>query len=376
MIPSIAVSARAIPAPRFSRVIEVDFLRGLVLAMIVVDHIGGSLISHVTLHAFALCDATEVFVFLGGFAAASAYSALAELHGEAAARLRFVRRAAEIYRAFLVTTVLMLALSAVLAHCRVESPHLALCDLHALRIAPLSELAHVLMFQRQPYLASVLPMYVWFALLIPALVPFARARPWLLLVLATAVWAASDGLGAALLGAASRKWSFNPFAWQLLFVYGVLVRCQPFHVHVAGRRVGLVLTVLAAVAVCACVYYKLWSGLPLPEGEFKRDLAWPRVVNFLALAWLTAECSRLGWIKRVAGLLRPIVVVGQRGLVCFVAGTGISLTLDALLRGVAGGAHLLQAGAGFAADACALGLLVGVAVVDTRIARLRRAKAG
>lgn len=58
MIPSIAVSARAIPAPRFSRVIEVDFLRGLVLAMIVVDHIGGSLISHVTLHAFALCDAT------------------------------------------------------------------------------------------------------------------------------------------------------------------------------------------------------------------------------------------------------------------------------------------------------------------------------
>ncbi|OXH84918.1 hypothetical protein CA831_28920, partial [Burkholderia multivorans] len=56
--------------PRSGRLIEVDFFRGIVLLMIVVDHIGASVLSRVTLHAFALCDAAEVFVFLGGFATA------------------------------------------------------------------------------------------------------------------------------------------------------------------------------------------------------------------------------------------------------------------------------------------------------------------
>lgn len=49
------------------RLVELDFFRGLVLLIIVVDHIGGSMLSCFTLHAVALNDATEVFVFLGGF---------------------------------------------------------------------------------------------------------------------------------------------------------------------------------------------------------------------------------------------------------------------------------------------------------------------
>ena len=47
------------------RLVELDFFRGLVLLVMVVDHIGGSMLSRVTLHAFALNDAAEVFVFLG-----------------------------------------------------------------------------------------------------------------------------------------------------------------------------------------------------------------------------------------------------------------------------------------------------------------------
>src|SRR4051812_9705928 len=90
------------------RLVELDFFRGLVLLVIVVDHIGGSILSHFTLHAFALNDAAEVFVFLGGFATAAAYESLAERRSESAARLRFIRRAFEIYRAFLVTAALML----------------------------------------------------------------------------------------------------------------------------------------------------------------------------------------------------------------------------------------------------------------------------
>ncbi len=72
-----------VPPARSGRLIEIDFFRGIVLLMIVVDHIGGSMISKITLHSYALCDAAEVFVFLGGFAAASAFVAMSERSGTA-----------------------------------------------------------------------------------------------------------------------------------------------------------------------------------------------------------------------------------------------------------------------------------------------------
>src|ERR1700761_229667 len=107
------------PTPRL---IELDFFRGLVLLVIVVDHIGGSILSRFTLHAYAMCDAAEVFVFLGGFATEPAYRSLAERPTEAVARQRFLRRALELYRAFLVTAVLMLVVTAVLTALRIDAP--------------------------------------------------------------------------------------------------------------------------------------------------------------------------------------------------------------------------------------------------------------
>ena len=55
---------------RQGRSIDVDFVRGVVLIVIVLDHIPGSALSQLTLHTYALCDSAEVFVFLGGYASA------------------------------------------------------------------------------------------------------------------------------------------------------------------------------------------------------------------------------------------------------------------------------------------------------------------
>src|SRR5258708_37069091 len=89
--------------PRRGRSIEVDFFRGVVLIVIVLDHIPGSTLSHLMLHAYALCDSAEVFVFLGGYASAAAFTAVLAGPGESAAKIRFVRRCLEIYRATRLT---------------------------------------------------------------------------------------------------------------------------------------------------------------------------------------------------------------------------------------------------------------------------------
>ncbi|HDR9178969.1 TPA: OpgC domain-containing protein [Burkholderia vietnamiensis] len=366
--------ASGLPA-RSGRLIEVDFFRGIVLLMIVVDHIGASVLSRVTLHAFALCDAAEVFVFLGGFATASAYGAIADRHGPRAAQRRFVRRAMQIYRAFLATSTLMLIVSAVLDHYGIDAPNLALDDVSVMLASPLTGAAELLTFQRQPYLASVLPMYVLFALASPVLVPFARRHPWLTVAFSVASWGAAGWLGPELLDTDSFRWSFNPFAWQLMFVAGVLARCQPFYRRVALGRWGAAATGVACAIVLGCASYKLFSGLPAPEGLLKRDLALSRVVSFAAIAWLMADCVRRGWIERLARAVRPVVAVGRRGLVCFVAGAAISLVIDSLLHPVANGAQLRHLGVGLAADACAVGLMMAVAGSGAWFARRRGAVA-
>lgn len=342
-----------------SRLLELDFFRGLVLLIIVVDHIGGSILSRVTLHAYALCDAAEVFVFLGGFATATAYAALAERRTEAIARSRFLRRSLEIYRAFLVTAGLMLLVSAVLTAFSIDGPNLATTDLDDLIDAPVAALRDILLFRRQPYLASVLPMYAFFALLVPMILPLARNKPWLLLAGSVALWAGAPAIDAYLPAAPDTHWDFNPFAWQLLFVLGVLARCQPVYQRVSMHRLGWLVSVLALAVVAAAAYYKLFIEREPLDGNFKQNLSYLRAVNFLAIAWLVANLIELGWAKKLAQWLPWVGMIGRKGLLCFIAGAVISLVVDSVLYAATDG--YLNYPFGLLADAFAVAALFAVA---------------
>jgi hypothetical protein len=340
------------------RFVELDFFRGLVLLVIVVDHIGGSMLSRFTLHAFALNDAAEVFVFLGGFATATAYLSLASRQSESVARGRFVRRSFEIYRAFLVTAALMLLASFVLRPFYGSAPNLATGDLDSLTSAPVASIAEILLFKRQPYLAAVLPMYAFFALAVPLLLPLARSKPWLLLGGSVVLWMLAPQLGDYLPSVDDNLWDFNPAAWQLMFVLGVLARCQPIYQRVSSHRFGWVMSVAALAVVAGMAYYKLILPAGAIDSDFKRNLAGARVANFLAIAWLAANLVRYGVVKQIAARLPWIGAVGRDGMVCFVAGTVISLVVDSVLFTLTGG--YINVPLGFAADAVAISLLLAV----------------
>jgi hypothetical protein len=338
------------------RLVELDFFRGLVLLIIVVDHIGGSMLSRVTLHAFALNDAAEVFVFLGGFATATAYVSMAARKSESAARVRFVKRAFEIYRAFLVTAALMLVVAVVLRPLFGHAPNLPLHDLDSLISQPVASIAQILTFERQPYLSAVLPMYALFALAVPLMLPLARSKPWLLLGLSLLLWACAPDIGEYMPSVDDNLWDFNPAAWQLMFVLGVLARCQPVYQRVSAHKFGWMVSAGAVALILCLAYYKL---LVLPgalDSAFKRDLAGARVVNFLAIAWIATDLARFGLVRKVAARLPWIGAVGRDGMVCFVAGAGISLTVDSILFTLTDG--LINVPAGLCADAIALSLLL------------------
>lgn len=356
-----------------SRLLELDFFRGLVLLVIVVDHIGGSILSRFTLHSYAFNDAADVFVFLGGYAAAMAYLSLAARRGERAARQRFAKRAGELYRGFLVTAALMLAISATFAALRIEAPNLAMRDLRDLLATPAQTLWDVASLKRQPYLASVLPMYIGFALATPIIVPLAQRWPWHLLAVSATGWGLAGFVTDWLPSIDQRSWHFNPLAWQFVFVLGAIAHCHPVYQRIRTLRCAGWLSAAAIGIVLCLASAKLTGTSELRVFASKPDLGWLRLVNFAAIAWLAADVTCRGWIAWLARRLRWINGIGRAGLASFIAGAGISLVVDSILYALTDG--LLHVPLGLAADAAAVVALIAVAHLRERPIGVRMATA-
>ncbi|MGE8489652.1 MAG: OpgC domain-containing protein, partial [Paraburkholderia nemoris] len=241
----------------------------------------------------------------------------------------------------------------------IDGPNLATTDLDDLMDTPVAALRDILLFRRQPYLASVLPMYAFFALLVPMILPLARSKPWLLLAGSVALWAGAPAIDAYLPAAPDMHWDFNPFAWQLLFVLGVLARCQPVYQRISAHRLGWLVSVLAFAVVAAAAYYKLFIEREPLDASFKQNLSYLRAVNFLAIAWLVANLIQLGWARKLAQWMPWVGMIGRKGLLCFIAGAVISLVVDSVLYAATDG--YLNYPLGLIADACAVGALFAVA---------------
>jgi len=347
--------------PRRGRSIEVDFFRGIVLIVIVLDHIPGSVLSHFMLHAYALCDPAEVFVCLGGYASAAAYDAVLDKRGVAAARLRFFKRGVEIYRAYLLTALLTLLSGAVLAFLHLNLSMTGMTGWSAFSAAPLHSAFDIATLRRQPYLSSVLPMYVLFPFTVPLMVPLAKRSAALALGVSVVVWLLARPLAGLLRIDDVADWAFNPFAWQLMFVLGILCRVRPVSDEFLASQRGRWLMRAAFLAVLGFAVVRLFIlTQPLP-GYLKQNLSIDRVINFIVIAWLAVGFVRNGAVARLAQRLPAVVTVGQMGLVCFVGGTLISLIVDtATPSSLHGFAHTMAALAGDLAAIIAVLMLARV----------------
>jgi hypothetical protein len=348
------------------RSVDVDFFRGLVLIVIALDHITDSFLSRLMLHTYAFCDSAEVFVFLGGYASAAAYMAVLARGGPSGAMRRFLRRSLEIYRAYLFTALLMLLAGGTLALLKTNKAMLDLMEWHRFVQAPFHELLDIALFRDQPYLASVLPMYVVFALCVPFLIPLAARSPAVTLAGSGLVWALAPWLAPLVPVAHAGQWAFNPFAWQLMFVLGSLCRLHPVPDAFQVSRLGRTLTHLALAVALAMGVAKLFIFVnPLP-GVMKANLSMVRVGSFVAIAWLLAQAVRVGAVRWLAQRMPSIVTVGRTGLVCFVAGTVVSLAIDTLtFHGQIHGARGLIVS--LAGDGATIAALIGIATLWQRL---------
>ncbi|MFC0386587.1 OpgC family protein [Muricoccus vinaceus] len=332
-------TAHAAPAAapregRRPRDLRADVFRGLALWFIFIDHIPDNWLGHATLRNAALCDATEVFVLLAGYAGGIAYGATLDRDGWLFAAAQVVRRVGSLYVAHIVLFVMFTAQVGYSAAALEGAIYIDELHLDAFGEQPYRALLEALLLRFQPAFLNILPLYVLLLLQFAVVLPLLR-RPRLLLGLSLALYAATRLLGLELPTWTGGGWFFNPGAWQLLFVIGALIGYRPpggagAPLRLPWRRwagwlaaawlsLGFALLFLAWHRPDLGQAAPRWFVALLTEVD-KTGLHPFRLISVLALTYLLAHAVPAGtpWLR--GALARPFLLMGQQGLPVFCSG--------------------------------------------------------
>lgn len=156
-------------APTTSRDLRLDFFRGLALWWIFLNHIPDNIFSWATVRNYGFSDATEIFVFISGYAAALAYRRPMLQQGMVFTTLHVWRRCWQLYVAHLILFLFFTAQIAYVAE-RFGNP----MYMEEMNVTPLLDTPHLalldaLMLTFRPVNMDVLPMYIVLLLAFPAM---------------------------------------------------------------------------------------------------------------------------------------------------------------------------------------------------------------
>jgi hypothetical protein len=312
-----------------ARDLRVDFFRGLALWWIYTDHIPGDVLGAYSLQKFAMCDATEVFVLLAGYGAGLSYGMGLPRNGYVSTAADVLRRAWTLYVAHIFLFVLFTAQVTYSATALNRLNYLEESRLDVLGDDPYRSILEAVLLRFQPSLLNILPLYVVLMASFAATVWLLR-WPRVLFGLSFAVYMVVRFTSLNLGAWTGEGWFFDPFAWQFLFVIGVLLACSPME---RPSRPWL-LDGLAAATVLLGVVVMLviephphvldWvSGSAVLRYlviEDKTGLYPFRLLSILALTWLCVRLIRFDarWLR--SRWVAPFVLIGQNSLPVFCSG--------------------------------------------------------
>ena len=347
---------------------RVDFLRGVALIMIFIDHVPGNLLASFTLRNFGFSDAAELFVLLAGFSSMMAYGGAFAREGTVVGLRRVMARVARLYLAQAILLLLVLVGVSAWIHNFHVMPESGAPYVHT----GLKGLTRGLTLQARPASLNILPLYILLLAGFPVIYWLIRISPLLATLVSGGLWMWVnidpdfnltnwlDGQG----------WFFNPFAWQFLFTIGalgaVLIRRSGGDLpHPTWLRV-LAFGYLGFAALVAAPWatwgWADWHPILLDAPD-KTVLAPLRLLNVLAFATLALGSP---WFRGVAEhpVLNVVVVCGKHSLEVFSLGTLLAMVarLSFLTFGVTATTQVLANGLG-------LGLMIALALVLERVRR-------
>jgi hypothetical protein len=319
------------------RELRLDLFRGLALWLIFIDHVSPDLLSWFTIRSYGFSDAAEIFIFISGYTAAFVYGRSLLESGFVIAAARILRRVWQIYAAHIMLFTIMVA-EVSWVTIGLEKPfyaeEVAITDFFK---QPGMAMVQALLLRYRPLNMDVLPLYIVLMACLPLILVLIRWRANLTLAMSVALYAIALRYDLHFAAYPNGFWSFNPFAWQMLFVSGAWCALG------GARRMSRVLSspitlwIAFAYLVAAFCVTLTWY---FPQLEYlmphwlahliypisKADLDILRFAHFLALAVIAVHFVPAGWPGLNSRWLWPMILCGQNSLEIFCLGVALGFT--------------------------------------------------
>jgi hypothetical protein len=225
-----------------------------------------------------------------------------------------------------------------------------------------------LLLKFKPVNMDVLPLYIVLLLLFPPTLFMLLRRPNLALAGSALLYAFAWKLDFNLPAYPNGVWFFNPFAWQLLFVFGAWCALGGAQRLAGVLRSRMVLAVAIAYLLFAFAITLTWHiesldrFVPgwLKEWMYpidKTNLDVLRFAHFLALAAVTVRFLPRDWPGLKSPLLRPAILCGQHSLEIFCLGVFLAFAGQFIIAEASGGPLLQTA-------ISALGIFIMIATAN------------
>lgn len=321
--------------PIQARDLRLDFFRGLALLTILVNHIPYNPLGEITPRNFGFSDATEVFIFLSGFAAAMTYGRVMEKDGYKMAAARIAKRVWQLFVAHIFMLMMFCALITWAADITGDNTYLSDMFVGALLTDP----GHVLMYAPllgfQPAFMNILPMYIGIMILFVPMLALLRVSRVAFIVASLALYAVVAINNINLPTFPKGVWYFNPLAWQVLFMLGALFGYKPAHagnwipqgriplmVAVGYLTFSLVIVLSWRSPALAALIPDALKGIIYPLS--KTNLSVWRLTHFLATAYVALRFVPAGAVWLSDRMVDPILACGRHALEVFCFGILLS----------------------------------------------------
>jgi hypothetical protein len=344
--------APAIARPQAAeRELRLDLFRGLALWLIFIDHLPQNLLTWLTIRNYGFSDATEIFIFISGYTASFVYGRAMRDAGFVVASARILRRVWQIYVAHVFLFTIFLAEISYVATSFENPLYTEEMGIMDFLKEPDVTIVQALLLRFRPVNMDVLPLYIVLMLFLPFILWLMRRSADLTLGLAILLYAATWHFDLYLSAYPSGFWVFNPFAWQLLFVFGA------WCAQGGAQRMSRILA--SPITLWICIAYLLFAFLVtltwyVPQfGHFmpkrleqwmypisKTDLDVLRFAHFLALAAVTVRFLPRDWPPLKSPWLRPLILCGQHSLEIFCLGVFLAFAGHFILAEFSGGMGL------------------------------------
>jgi hypothetical protein len=322
--------------PEKGRDLRLDLFRGVANWAIYLDHIPDNVVNWITTRNYGFSDAADLFVFISGYTASFVYARMMLERGFIVGATRLTKRVWQLYVAHVFLFVIYIVAIGYVALRFSDAEIINEFNLAGLAgDQAIETLRQGLLLKFKPVNLDVLPLYIVLMGLFPPVLWLMLRQPDLTMVASIVLWLLSRQFGWNLSAYPAGAWYFNPFCWQVLFVFGSW--CALGGAKRARWIVDLPITlyfciaylVFALVMTMAAKFPDLGAMLPhwlyeIFKHNDKTFLAPYRFVHFVVIVIMVIRFVPKEWPGLEWRVFDPLVVCGQQSLAVFCVGVFLS----------------------------------------------------